>query len=218
MTRNEHIDLERLSDFVDDRLLGDDRDAVQDHLASCMSCASQLARLQSLLEAAHALPDEIEPPPAVWADVRERLPRRAPSRQFPQRWLLAAAAVVLVVLSSTVTALLVRRQPVIVATKAAPPVTVASMQLPPPARSIDAGYAVAIRQLDEALAQRRAELDPATIAKVEASLNVIDVAIAEARRALADDPANRTLLDILAANYEHKVELLRRANELLPRT
>jgi hypothetical protein len=125
---------------------------------------------------------------------------------------------VLVVLSSTVTALLVRRQPVIVATKVAPPVAVASMQLPPPARSIDAGYAVAIRQLDEALAQRRAELDPATIAKVEASLNVIDVAIAEARRALADDPANRTLLDILAANYEHKVELLRRANELLPRT
>ena len=149
MTRNEHIDLERLSDFVDDRLLGDDRAAVQDHLANCLSCASHLARLQSLLEAAHALPDEIEPPPA---------------------------------------------------------------------RSIDAGYAVAIRQLDEALAQRRAELDPATIAKVEASLNVIDVAIAEARRALADDPANRTLLDILAANYEHKVELLRRANELLPRT
>src|SRR5438045_38777 len=100
------------------------------------------------------------PPPAVWADVRDRLPRRAPSRQFPDRWLLAAAAVVLVVLSSTVTALLVRRQPVIVATKVAPPVAVASMQLPPPARSIDAGYAVAIRQLDEALAQRRAELDP----------------------------------------------------------
>src|SRR5207237_7946775 len=90
MTRNDHIDLERLSDFVDDRLLGDDRDAVQAQLASCMSCASQLARLQSLLEAAHALPDEIEPPPAVWAGGRARLPRREPARYVPPRCALAA--------------------------------------------------------------------------------------------------------------------------------
>jgi len=218
MTNTEHIDLERLSDFVDDRLSRDERALVAAHVAACDSCASQLARLRSLLAVAQALPDEIEPPAGLWSDVRERIAPTA-SRFFSPRWRLAAAAVVLVAVSSAVTALLVRRPTVVVVQQVAPPAkTVSGVVLPAPARAVDADYAVAIRQLDEALAQRRAELDPATIAKVEASLHVIDAAIAEARRALADDPANRTLLDILAANYQHKVELLRRANELLPRT
>jgi hypothetical protein len=53
---------------------------------------------------------------------------------------------------------------------------------------------------------------------VEASLRVIDDAIDEARHALAADPANLDLLDLLAASYERKLELLRRANELPPST
>lgn len=218
MTNTDHIDLERLSDFVDDRLSRDERALVAAHVAACDSCASQLARLRSLLAAAQALPDEIEPPAGLWSEVREHIAPAA-SRFFSPRWRLAAAAVVLVAVSSAVTALLVKRPTVVVVQRVAPPAnTVSGVVLPAPARAVDADYAVAIRQLGEALAQRRGELDPATIAKVEASLHVIDAAIAEARRALADDPANRTLLDILAANYQHKVELLRRANELLPRT
>jgi hypothetical protein len=53
---------------------------------------------------------------------------------------------------------------------------------------------------------------------LERTLRVIDEAIAEARAALAADPSNRTLLDVLSANYEQKVELLRRASELPART
>jgi hypothetical protein len=90
--------------------------------------------------------------------------------------------------------------------------------LPPAARAVDADYAGAIRALNETLAENRNRLDPATIAKVEASLEVIDHAIDEARQALAADPSNLTILDLLASSYERKVELLRRANALLPRT
>ena len=42
--------------------------------------------------------------------------------------------------------------------------------------------------------------------------------IAEARAALAADPGNDALLDVLSANYEQKVQLLRRASELPART
>jgi hypothetical protein len=57
-------------------------------------------------------------------------------------------------------------------------------------------------------------LSPATVRVVERSLATIDTAIAEARAALASDPANRSLVEILSANYERKVELLQRATEL----
>jgi hypothetical protein len=76
----------------------------------------------------------------------------------------------------------------------------------------------AIHELTESLAERRTQLDPGTVAKVEASLRVIDLAIDEAQRALAADPADPTLRDLLAGNYERQVELLRRASALLPST
>ena len=212
-----HVDVDQLSDYFDDRLPAEARAAVASHLATCVACAGQLARLRSIIQAVSDLPGEIEPPPAMWAAVRDRLVQ--PSRRpIPQRWILAAAAVVLVAVTSLVTAVLVRRPAIIVVRQAAPAAISASTTLPPPARSVDADYAVAIRELSDALAQHRAELDPATAAKVEQSLRVIDLAIGEARHALAADPANATLLDILAANYERKVELLRRANELPPST
>jgi hypothetical protein len=121
-----------------------------------------------------------------------------------------------VAISSGITVLIVHRPTTVIVSPSATPLT--SVTLTGPARAIDADYDSAIRELNATLSQRRRELDPTTVAKVEASLHVIDLAITEARRALAGDPANRTLIDLLAASYERKVELLRRANELPPST
>jgi len=208
-----HIELEQLGDLIDGRLSAADREVVETHLALCATCVERRDKLESLIGAARALPDEIDPPAGVWQDVRSRIvPAPARSRQ---RWMLAAAAIVLVALSSSVTALLVRRQTPFVVRPARPaPATVASF--PAPVRSVDADYSAAIGALNESLAEHRAQLDPTTVAKVEASLRIIDQAINEARRALAADPSNLTLHDLLAASYERKVELLQRANSLLP--
>jgi hypothetical protein len=65
------------------------------------------------------------------------------------------------------------------------------------------------------LAQRRTELDPKTIAVLEASLRVIDQAIAESRAALERDPASRFLNQQLTRTLDRKLELLRTA-ALLP--
>ena len=70
------------------------------------------------------------------------------------------------------------------------------------------------RQLEATLTLQRQRLSPKTIATVERSLAVIDSAIDEARRALLEDPSNRALVDIFAANYERKLDFLRRATEL----
>jgi anti-sigma factor RsiW len=218
MTHHEHdhLALEQLSDWIDGQLSPEDGREVETHLALCTACSERHARLQSLIGAARALPGEIEPPPALWSDVHARLvPAHSRNRQ---RWLLAAAALLLIALSSAVTTLLVRRPPVVIVRQGSTRAATIARALPAPVQAVDADYAGAIRELDESLAEHRAQLDPTTVAKVEASLHVIDLAIEEARQALAADPSSLTLHELLAASYQRKVELLRRASSLLPTT
>ena len=58
------------------------------------------------------------------------------------------------------------------------------------------------------------ELSPETIVKLKESLRVIDGAIVEARRALAADPGNKLLIEMLSASYSQKVDLLRRTTAM----
>jgi anti-sigma factor RsiW len=218
----DHISLETLSDYVDDALAPAERGGVERHLVSCSACAARLVDLRTLLTATHALPSSMEPPADLWIDVRSAIASRAEARGVPrrpvwERWgLLAAAALVLVVGSSAVTAVLMRQSTSTarVPSTAAPVAAMAHLPLPAAMRAIEANYASTASELADALALQRPKLAPATVAKVEASLRVIDDAIAEARRALAEDPANRALLDIFSSNYQQKLELLRRAAEL----
>jgi tetratricopeptide (TPR) repeat protein len=73
-------------------------------------------------------------------------------------------------------------------------------------------YEQAIASLESILQQGRNRLDPQTIAIIEASLGMIDRAIAEARRALADDPNNAALNHILLKHEQSKLRVLRQAS------
>ena len=73
-----------------------------------------------------------------------------------------------------------------------------------------AQYDMAIADLERVLADRRAELDSSTVRVVERNLAAIDRAIADARAALAADPANPYLNDHLANTMRRKMGLLRR--------
>ena len=70
-------------------------------------------------------------------------------------------------------------------------------------------YDSEITRLHAVIQQRRGELDPKTVAAIERSLAVIDTAIAQARSALARDPASRFLNGRLTDALDKKVELLR---------
>ena len=45
-------------------------------------------------------------------------------------------------------------------------------------------------------------------------MRVIDAAILEARQALAQDPSNRELMEILSTTYTQKIDLLERSAEM----
>jgi anti-sigma factor ChrR (cupin superfamily) len=224
----EHPDPARLSDFADSDLAPRDAAAVEQHVAGCPACRAELARLRALVDRAAALPESIEPPPELWSAVRSRLEMpvaRAPRRSagwtsgWAREWgLRAAAAVLLVAGSSAVTVLVLRtRQPDQLSSSNQSHAT-ATPALPASARVIERSYAEVVGELTVTLNAQRGALAPATIATLERTLQIIDQAIAEARAALAADPGNGALLDVLSANYEQKVQLLRRASELPART
>lgn len=72
-----------------------------------------------------------------------------------------------------------------------------------------------IGRLHAVLESRRDQLDPTTVATVEQNLHVIDVAIEQARAALAKDPHSRMLNEQLDRTLAKKTQLLRAAT-LLP--
>lgn len=218
----DHLSFETLCDLADGALGAAAEAPARTHLRSCEECASHFASLTALGASAAALPREIAPPEGLWTDIRAELkPRRAFGRERAFVWRmrhLAAAAAVVALGSSALTALMLRGQ------RAPAPQSAAADPLPPaaalPARlaSAEHGYTRSVEVLQRALDERRDSLAPSTIATVERSLRVADSAIAEARDALARDPANRALAALFASNYERKIDLLRRATELAPRT
>jgi hypothetical protein len=178
----------------------------------------------SLEQLSAELPRDIAPPPGLWEDIRAELKPRASHAPRFSTWRLRhliAAGLVIAVSSSALTMFATRSKG---ASSGA--VTAASEPAPEPQRkelpavlaNAENGYALSVEALQRTLDERRDSLAPTTIATVERSLRVADSAIAEARAALAQDPANRALAALFASNYERKIDLLRRATELQPRT
>ena len=217
-----HPPLERLSELIDGDLPLEHARELERHVAACETCQAGVEGLRVLLKRAAALPTSIDSPD-VWLDVRGRLAGRArPAGSLwgtglAQHWgARAAAALLLVAASSATTVLVLRswpRQPATVSAthEARAPRT-------PVVLAVERSYSEAIDELSLTLRAGRDSLSPGTLATLERALGVIDAAIAEARAALEADPSNGALLDVLSANYEHKVQLLRRVSELPART
>ncbi|HET7613588.1 MAG TPA: zf-HC2 domain-containing protein [Gemmatimonadaceae bacterium] len=213
-----------LDDYVTGDLAEDARVPVADHIAGCETCRVEVEDLRRILAKAAELPKWIEPPPVAWQSIRasiqreklavtEREERRVSWWQRPS--VLAASIIVAVVLSSGGTALYMNSRgnaparPVAAApVSTATPATLAAFTIE------ENNYLRNVAVLQDMLDQQEASLAPETVAQLKASLRTIDEAILEARLALARDPANQTLIEMLSGTYKQKVDLLRRTTEL----
>jgi hypothetical protein len=226
-----HLSTATIVAMVENELAVFERRQAEEHAASCAGCARALELARSLDENARQLPREIAPPPEVWHAVRETVAQRARkgggyrplvslwrfAGSSERRW-LAAAALLLVAVTAGVTSLVVG-SPV----RSADPETELARSstgvvIPASVRAVERDLAASVENLERALADRRPMMLPETAATVEHSLAIIDDAIAEARAALARDPANHALVDALTRGYSTKIDLLKRATELEPRT
>jgi hypothetical protein len=217
----------RLNDYVDGTLAPAAVHEVEAHLERCAACRDELAALRALLDEAAALSRSIDPPRDLWPDIDARIEDAEAASPAPRleaagrslrsmRYPLAAAAVVLVVASSAVTALLLsgRGSPQIASLP--PAVAGDAWDGSPVARwhVAEGEYLRAAAELLEALEAARGRLPPAAVQTIESNLRILDAAIRESRAALALDPVNGQLLEMLSATYRKKLELLQHVNRL----
>ena len=193
----------RMDAFATGALAAAEAAAFEAHLEHCRACEDWLAREEPIPEAVPALPRSIEPATDLWPGIRQRIDRpvRSIGRIAVPRWALAAAAVVLVALSSGITAALLRSPD---------PAPLALRGV----SALEAQYAEVSQDLTRLLDEARTTLTPETMATIERNLAVIDAALEETRQALARNPGNEALGQMVVVAWRQKVDLLRRATAI----
>jgi predicted anti-sigma-YlaC factor YlaD len=188
--------------YIEGTLSEADAAALESHLDQCLACQEALEVRDRALGAVDRLPRSITPPADLWPGIETQLVsrRRLRGRTALPGWLLAAAAILLIAISSGATVLLLRQ----------------SRSVGPPAgpsnlTALESQYSAASAELTDALEKARSQLSPETVATIERSLRIIDDALIESRAALARDPGNEALGQLVVAAWRQKVDLLRRA-------
>jgi Putative zinc-finger len=236
-----------LPDYLDDTLTADAADAAAAHVAVCEACQGLVRDLRAIRAQAAALPP-LRPSHDLWGGIEARIgasasnirPQQAadaedaisvtPARQTAlRRWFgphyatrVAALAAGLVVATAGLTYVATRA---LIRTPLAPrgaivdrPLHGTDAELVSQPQTSEYLYDTQIASLHKILGQRRAQLDPKTVAVIEHNLGVIDTAIAQSKAALAKDPANSFLADQLDRNLNTKLELLQTVALLPSRT
>ncbi len=192
-----------LDRYIDGALAPDVSARVEAHLAGCVACRAELAGIRSIVAEARVLPRTVHPGRDLWSGIEARLPANAPLRLATRRPLLQrplvllAAALFLLLAGATLATLYQRR-----------------------AGGTDSTfvleqrrYAAATAELARTLAEDPAPLSASTRAVVERNLTIVDAAIQEAEQALATDPGNTELEQMVLARYAQRLALLKHATE-----
>jgi hypothetical protein len=163
--------------------------------------------LRKLLDAELAnLPRDIEPPRNLWPGIRARLQER-PRRARPVAF-AAAAGIAGACVASALTWAILHGRPQLPAPQ---PVARAGASAVVGAASFDEprnpNYVAARDNLEANFRERLALLDPATRAKIEASLAVIRRAHEDIRKALAGDPASPVLQQLWQSTWHDEFDL-----------
>jgi hypothetical protein len=153
---------------------------------------------KSLDELLAALPREIAPPRNLWHGISRRI-GHAPRRARPMVY-AAAAGLVCACVASALTWVILHGH-------ASSPAVQVATRLPNVEEPMNASYVAARDELELNFRQRLALLDPATRARIEASLAVIRSAHEDIRKALAGDPGSPVLEQLWQSTWHDELDL-----------
>jgi anti-sigma-K factor RskA len=195
--------------------LGEHARGAEEHVRECAECAADTRALEATMTRVRAASLPPAPADEMWPAIRSRIEQRKTlplpppmptARRARWRWaaasVLAAAAVIAIVLARPATS---SHSSIQEPTDAGAPDAVV-----PVADSIQS-YEAEARVLLNHLEVERAVMRPEAAAIIDRDLKVIDSAIDELQLAIANDPKNAALRQLLAESYRQKVELLKRA-------
>jgi anti-sigma factor RsiW len=221
----EHLTEEERQTLADGTLAPERADAVELHLRSCDSCSADVARIRSFMTRTREAPSRVDDPGELWPSIRARIDERklmpiAPGGRAatftarplrPAVWVgalgaLSAAAVITIAVTRD------RAATVAAGAAAAGDERSGATPLPLIAAADSAhAYEEEARTLLARLELQRAVMRPEAARLLDRDTRTIDAAIAELKAAIAKDPNNPALRQLLASSYRQKVELLKRA-------
>jgi len=217
-----HLSEEDRHRLADGTMDDDHRALVDAHLARCWNCKSDVAHLSKSMGALRRVSEPTAPLGDLWPAIHERIestkvvslgtqpdvaPAPPPQKRISWLWLApagVAAAVVIALFALPAKRSGADHQATAVAADTG--TTLVSV--------VDSSYAYEreAQALLDKLELQRALLRPDAAVALDRDLRVVDVAIAELKDAVARDPANPALRQLLAASYRQKVDLLKRAS------
>ena len=177
---------ERLSEYLDGGITGEEVVALERHLSECEACRTALGELRAvrLRLSSDSVTQADQPTPREWARLRRSI---APSRR---RWLVPA------ILAASLSGLVV----------------IGTLLRPHPGPAEPASlYLKASSDLQALLHDNAGRLRPETVKALQESMTQIDSAVAQAERALRADPANDYLTRYLAELHQARMMTLRQA-------
>jgi anti-sigma factor RsiW len=203
-----------INDYVDGTSDPFERNAIDEHLASCAACRQLVEDLRELKSASATL-ELRQPPVRAWGRIERAI--RLEQRDRPRAvflsvkslyWLGAAAAIVLA-------ALIFPRflpgrapaggdEPAEMSAAARQAAEAIESEL----RLAESHYENAIKGLEAAAKSDQDALDPGTAATLQKNLAVIDQAISESRAAMRAQPASEPAQQSLIENFKTKIALL----------
>lgn len=168
-------------------------------------------RVDALLR---SLPCELEPQRDLWPGIEARLEPHPVRRRPAWAW-QAAAAVVLVAASSLITASLLQRDDARTAQVATPATALPAVQSAFGQRSgLGAGYESARRELATDLEQRMSSMPASARYKLAANLAEMRRAADEINAALALQPGDPLLEELLLNTYQDELGVIASVNQL----
>lgn len=212
MTDPSHLTEEERQTLADGTIAAERARELDAHLRACDACAADVARLKRVMTRYSDAPAPNAPLDELWPSIRSRIdqskvvPLGAPARKrsFTARHfgivggLVAAAVIAAIVLrpSRTIPPDSVGRDSAAAVTTVADSAT---------------AYEDEARALLNRFEVQRAMIRPEAAQSIDRDLKVIDEAIDELKLAIANDPKNPALRQLLASSYRQKVEILKRA-------
>lgn len=211
----------QLNDYLDGELEGSERTEFEARIQRDPELRRELDALRDLLHSARALPKTVEPERDLWSGIEHAIQRDEDPRgsvvrfggrrrvASPGSWwpmAVAAAAVITFFLGARYLDTMEPEPPVHKITVV--PETDDELD------EVRAEYAEARGELARLLEERREYLPADTLEVVEANLGIIEDAVVDINRALAEYPEDPKLRGLLREAYRREVQVLQQAVQL----
>jgi hypothetical protein len=199
---DQHPEIDRLNEYLDDELDPRERRRIDAHLSGCEDCRRSLEEITAIVRAAAELP-AVAPPERIWESISASLIERKSIVKKSPRWAAALALAASLVLGVSLWLILRTSPP-------QPPDDQAALAelVTEELKAAESHYDKAITGLEQIISQNNEVLPKDVASVLNQNLDLIESAIGESRTAIASEPRSAAAQESLLQALRSKMTLL----------